>query len=128
MIELQAETSGPLFDGRAVRAVDGFLNEAEERVADQGVNRVQQRLNVVLRNPTGFYESRVVSERAREDWAVTDSGVVHGPWLEGESSRNQTTRFKGYRTFRTISQELQADAATIAEQQVLPTYVARMNG
>lgn len=31
---------------------------------------------------------------------ITDGGVIYGPWLEGTSSRNETTRFKGYASFR----------------------------
>lgn len=119
--------TGPVFTGAAERAVDQFLDEAEVHVADVGANRVRQQLGGVLRNPTGEYESRITTERAREDIAVTDRKSVKGPWLEGTSSRNQTTRFKGYRTFRIAAQDLQGDAATLAEQ-VLPKYLRRMNG
>ncbi len=31
---------------------------------------------------------------------VDDGGVIYGPWLEGTSNRNKTTRFKGYAAFR----------------------------
>lgn len=38
---------------------------------------------------------------------IHDSKVVYGPWLEGVSARNQTTRFKGYAAFRRARQELE---------------------
>ena len=38
---------------------------------------------------------------------------VYGPWLEGVSSRNQTTRFKGYAMWRKTTQKLQGMARTI---------------
>lgn len=126
MIDVQVTTQGPIFDGRAQAAVDDYLHAAEDRVADQGVNRVQARLGRVLQNPTGFYESRITTDRQQDDTAVTDGGVRYGPWLEGTDSRNQTTRFKGYHVFRGVAQHLQNDAAEIAEQ-VLPKFIDRMN-
>jgi hypothetical protein len=59
--------------------------------------------------------------------AVTDSGVIYGPWLEGTGSRNRTTRFKGYATFRKAAQELDRRAFRIAAA-MLDRYVRRMNG
>ncbi|MGH3680774.1 MAG: hypothetical protein ACRDT2_11075 [Natronosporangium sp.] len=126
MIDLQVTVSGPLFDGRAHAAVDAFLDDAEQQVADVGFNDVRAELGRVLRNPTGFYESRIQTERQRDDVMVTDGGVVYGPWLEGTSQRNQSSRFKGYATFRRVAQRLQDKAGSIAEQ-LLPRYVDRMN-
>lgn len=127
MVNVQptVKTTGPIFDGRARAAVDDFLDAAELEVADEGVNDVRQQLGTVLQNPTGFYESRIQTERQRDDTMVTDAGVVYGPWLEGTSSRNQTTRFKGYHTFRQVAQRLQGKADDIA-QRVLPTFIRRM--
>lgn len=126
MFDMQVTATGPLFDGRATKALDDFIDEAEEHVADEGVNRVKAQLGQVLRNPTGFYESRIVTDRQRDDMQVHDSGVIYGPWLAGTSSRNQTTSFKGYDHWRRATQELDTDAANIA-QQVLPKYLDRMN-
>lgn len=126
MFDLDVQVRGPLFDGRAVAALDDYLDAAEDEVAQRGVNLVKQRLGQVLRNPTGFYESRITTDRQRDDVQVTDRGVVYGPWLEGTSSRNQSTRFKGYRTFRLTTQQLQEQADNIA-QQVLPPFLRRMN-
>lgn len=123
---MTTRVSGPIFDGRAAAAVEDFLGEAEDELAREGANRVRQRLGQVLRNPTGFYASRIVTDRQREDAQVTDSRVVYGPWLEGTSSRNHATRFKGYRTFRLVAQELREHAMTIA-QRVLPRHLDRMN-
>lgn len=120
------ETRGPLFDGSARRVIDAFLDEAKEEVADEGVNDVLSVLGSKLQNPTGYYESQIATDRQRDDYAVTDSGVIYGPWLEGTSSRNQTTRFKGYSTFRRTTQTLQGKAPDIAER-VLPRYLNRLS-
>jgi hypothetical protein len=49
---------------------------------------------------------------------VTDSGVVYGPWLEGVSSRNDATRFKGYGIFRRTRDKLQGMAQAIVDKHV----------
>jgi hypothetical protein len=119
--------TGPLFDGRAARAVDDFLDEATREIAERGVNEVQARLGQVLQNPTGSYQSKVVTDRASESWTVTDGGAVYGPWLEGTSSRNQSTRFRGYQTFRKIRQELEGKVEDIADP-ILDRHLSRMGG
>ena len=54
----------------------------------------------------GHYRSNVVGKQRDLVAIITDSGVVYGPWLEGTSSRNQTTRFEGYFSFRKTRQYL----------------------
>lgn len=126
MLNVSVTQKGPIFDGRADAAVTAFREEATEEIAQEGVNLVRVRLRKVLRNPTGYYESRVQTDRSFTDRAVTDGGVIYGPWLEGTGSRNRTTRFKGYATFRLTKQELQGVAVNIAER-VLPKYLGLMN-
>lgn len=117
--------SGPLWDGAADRAVQDSLNSIEQEVAQQGVNDVKQHLDSVLKNPTGNYERHIVTDRQRNDWAVTDSRVVYGPWLETGRS-NRVTRFKGYATFRKVSQQLDAKAADVGDR-VVKRYLGKMN-
>lgn len=122
-MSVRVETRGPLLDGSAPGIVDDLLEELEREVADEGVALVRQRLDQVLRRPTGYYRSRVTAANGR----VTDSNVVYGPWLEGVSSRNRSSRFRGYATFRKTTQELDRRVPELA-QRVLPTYVGRLNG
>ena len=49
---------------------------------------------------TGNYQRRITSFRKGLHGEVYDGGTIYGPWLEGVSSRNQRTRFKGYSHFR----------------------------
>lgn len=116
-----AEMHGPILDGRADAMVAVAMPRVEKTIADRGVNLVRARLGSVLKHPTGYYESHIVTDRSVGDIAVTDSGVIYGPWLEGVGSRNSTTRFKGYRTFRLAGQELNAQAGDIAEREMQPT-------
>lgn len=95
------------------------MDEALEEIAREGRDMVLSRLGQVLQHPTGYYESRITAEPQGDYWTVTDGGVIYGPWLEGVGRRNQTTRFKGYSTFRRITQELQRVAPKIAERIVM---------
>jgi len=49
---------------------------------------------------------------------ITDNGCVYGSWLEGESSRNSSTRFKGYRSFRKTRDWLEMHVATLVASAV----------
>lgn len=121
--------TGPLYDGGAARAVEDFLAEASREVAEAGVNEVQARLGQVLQHDTGHYRGQVTTDRTTGEgnWIVTDGGVIYGAWLEGTSSRNKTTRFKGYQTFRRTRQWLSDRAMSIAESS-LPRHLDRMGG
>lgn len=107
-------------------AIGKLLNDIKSEVADYGVFLVLMRLGDVLREPTGYYESRIKKERQMNDWTVTDSGVVYGPWLEGTGSRNQISRFKGYRTFQITKRQLDQKKVDIA-QPIVDRFIRSMN-
>ena len=107
-------------------AIGKLINDIKEEVADYGVFLVLMRLGQVLREPTGYYESRIRKERQTDNWMVTDSGVVYGPWLEGTGSRNQISRFKGYRTFQMTKRELDQKKVSIA-QPIVDRFIRDMN-
>jgi len=118
--------TGPLYDKRGVKFTNAGTEAVEVAVAEATENEIENRLGNVLRNPTGFYESRIQSDRVRLGSEVSDSGVIYGPWLEGTSSRNRTSRFKGYSVFRKATQTMQAKSAKIA-QPVMKAYTRKMN-
>ncbi len=118
-----ADVSGPVFDGRAAAAMHAYASALEQPVADVGVNMVRANLGGVLRHPTGRYQGNIQTDRSSHT-RVTDGNIIYGNWLEGAGSRNRTTRFKGYFTFRRTTAQLQAVAAPIAET-ALPPYLAR---
>lgn len=127
-IKVYVSTKGPLFDGRARKIMQQFIRETTEDVSQLGVTMVHQRLGNVLQHPSGHYVSTVVTDRASNDRVdITDHGVIYGPWLEGTSSRNQSTRFKGYATFRKTKGQLSRRVRPIAEHNLAAT-VAKLNG
>lgn len=118
--------SGPFFATDADRLLSDLLTDINRKVSEKGVTAVKERLRGVLKNPTGRYENSIQTERQQNDMLITDGKIVYGPWLEGEGSRNQTTRFKGYHTFRIVTQQLDGQAITLAQSEV-SKFVSRMN-
>lgn len=122
---ISQKASGPLFNGEAAKAIQDFQEASEDAIADFTVNEIQAELGQVLKNPTGYYKSKIQTNRQTDDISVNDGGVVYGPWLEGVGSRNKSTRFKGYATFRRVTQRINNQAGQIS-QRVLPRYLRRM--
>ncbi|MFB4312932.1 hypothetical protein [Actinomadura sp. 21ATH] len=100
MLDIDVRLRGPLLTGAPERDVDAFLADAQQTVANQALADVHQILDASIRNPTPYYETQLIVQRLEPDVVVHDRGIVYGPWLEGTSSRNRTTRFKGYAAFR----------------------------
>lgn len=117
-LEIEVTDNSPITDGRLSRATTDALEAAERETAELGRQMIRQHLGRVLRHPTGRYESGIVAEKVGENWRVSDSGIVYGPWLEGVSRRNARSRFKGYATFRKIGQELGREGVTILEREL----------
>lgn len=90
------------------------MRDIDDAMGATGVELVLRNLHASLVNPTGFYESQIVYDRSTKGVEVNDSGVIYGPWLEGTGSRNQTTHFKGYGSFRKATQQLNAAAELVA--------------
>jgi hypothetical protein len=127
-LTIDVEIFGPLFEaGVPEGVVHSFLDETKEEVAYLGFHEVRARLGSVLKHPTGRYESRIVTDRTNrfDDQVITDGGVVYGPWLEGTTSRNRTTRFKGYKTFRRIRLKLRKQVTPVAQRN-LDRYLSRL--
>lgn len=110
--------SGPIFDGRAERAAGDISREITREVADVTYSTLQTTFNQVLKHPTGYYQSRIEVTVSGNEAEVDGDNVIYGHWLEGIGSRNRTTRFKGYFTFRKVTQRMQVRAEAIAERVV----------
>lgn len=92
-------------------AAQRMIIGVNEAIAQEAVNRVHTRLRQVLQNPTGYYQRNIIVERRQIYRGISDNGVVYGGWLERGRAG---TRFRGYRTFRTVQQGINRDKASIA--------------
>lgn len=119
---IEVQYAGPILRGNTQRVTAAMCGDIDKETGELAVSMIQSRLNVVLQHPTGYYKSRVMFRSQGDRGIVTDSGVVYGPWLEGVSKRNSTTRFKGYATFRRVHQAIEARAGDIADD-VVQRYV-----
>lgn len=100
-IRAQATRTGPLFNGTTARHLALAVDEAEQEIATIGADHLRGDLGAPpFRNPTGWYRSHITPKKIGPLWMIQDSGVVYGPWLAGTSSRNRTSRFKGYQHWR----------------------------
>jgi len=117
--QIYVRMKGPTVEGLAEPMLEAALQASLAEVADYTKYEVSLELINVLQHPTGYYESRIQSERvSAEAYSINDSGVVYGPWLEGVSSRNQSTRFKGYATFRRTKNRMIQKAGVIIDAAV----------
>lgn len=125
MFKIFARARGPIFDLRARLAARRGSEAAKQAVADRGLDLIDARLNMVLKTQTPYYRVNIRKDRLGKDVLLHDRGIVYGPWLEGVSERNRTTRFKGYHTFRIVKNQLQQEAPDIADR-ILTPYVRDM--
>lgn len=118
---------GPLFTGDHGRAASlECARELTDRVVRYANEAVHVNLHTSIRHPTPYYETQInILERGIADRSVNDRGVIYGPWLEGTSSRNQSTRFKGYASFRRATQQTRG-ALNSLSGAIIKKYVTRM--
>jgi len=132
MTEIMLAQSGPLFDGRAATACQDLTEELVTAVATEGKNRLVGRMALTYRHPTPYYWTqvhvvRVTALRARVDDARSGRPMIYGPWLEGTSRRNASSRFKGYRIWAAVRAALPTHIPAVAARVSGP-YLARMRG
>lgn len=118
---------GPLFDGLVEMYIHDMVRGMEGELAMQAMSYVHENLNASIKHATPYYETQINIMRRDEHLVVNDRGVVYGPWLEGVGSRNQTTRFKGYASFRRAKERLIGDLAEKIKPFV-QLALAKMNG
>ena len=109
---------GPFFEIGAIAA-----KRAVEDVVRELVNDGEKAVDVQLYPGHGFitgHYKRSVHGELQDSYhgRIHDSRVVYGPWLEGVGSRNERSRFKGYRMFRNAFQRLESIKAEIVRKHI----------
>ena len=130
---------GPNLDREINGAVKELVQMGEERLAlkfrPQGSKNLEDDNSGVFltvaqaqkgQASTGHYR-RSISTTFKNLGAVIDDGrVIYGPWLEGRSSRNLRSRFRGYAQFRITKQYLQKRSKKVFDAYI-QRFVRRMN-
>lgn len=127
-LDVDVSRTGPLLSGRAAQVIEEALAYALTQVgqaASEGVHRI---LDERIVHPTPYYETQITLDHPPGQVRVHDRGVEYGPWLEGVSSRNRTTRFPGYHAFGQTAQSLSGGRAQRIAEDAVARYVARLGG
>lgn len=106
---------GPLFEGGVPEKVQRAAEDVVRKLTELGVQRLTSAFPQGVPVKTGNYRRNVHPTIQGMQAQIDDSGVIYGPWLEGTSSRNDSTRFKGYSTFRKTSDWLQEQAPDVCK-------------
>ena len=110
----EIEVKGKLFDISAPKRLRDAMNQGLTRMALVSEARIKGQLYKGRGVVTGHLRRSISGELVRDLVAQTDAGlirqganVVYASWIEGTSSRNNTTNFKGYRMFQNARKELE---------------------
>ena len=136
-VTMKVKAEGPLFKKSAKKKFDAAVEGALKELVQEGESFLMERLRP---RPAGVYLSvtggegtstgnyrRNISTVVRNNYAeINDGGVVYGPWLEGISSRNSSSRFKGYASFRKTRDKLEKNAQKVLRKHA-KRLVKRMN-
>lgn len=120
--------SGPLFDGRAKRALQDYTDWADHEVGRQAMADWHLELDRSLQHPTGRYESTIHLSSEANSALVHDRGMIYNYWLEGHGSRNAPiTRFRGYHAAKRGAEMARARAKSLVNP-IPERFLAAMGG
>lgn len=110
---------GKLVKGEEAPAVRAFFRDAKALVAREGEQQAKARALAKPRDPTGAFSRSIAVHDFKKGRTIMASypEVLYGPWLEGTSERNQSTRFKGYKIFRLTRAWLRRNVTPILQDR-----------
>lgn len=122
-VNAKVEVSGPLASGEAANALQDALRATVHELSQEAQTELQSFVMDKTGRATGFFQDHIIISNLKK---YRDAEVVHpaypavlyGPWLEGTSERNRSTRFPGYHLFRLTRQRMQDKAADVAERHI----------
>jgi hypothetical protein len=138
--DVRISLSGPIFDRRRrSRIIDEGVDELIKEILDAA----EQDLALKMRrgpagvflafddtpNPSTGNARRHLQKLVKKNFGRIDLGrLIYGPWLEGVSPRNFTTRFKGYQLFRLTKQFLEREIVPKMVKRHKRKMIRRLNG
>ncbi len=122
----EVDEHGPLFRHAEEIVIPEFLRDVEMEIAELGVVIVTHELQRVIREPTPIYWTRTRKYRRGGDVVIDDDKIIYGPWLEGISEKNRTTRFKGYATYYRMRFKLNQQVQRLANDLFKREYLGRL--
>jgi hypothetical protein len=133
MAKTKVVITGPMFDGQAEAAARAYavsLPRELALIAQTWIKTEASTFDKSGRGGTGEAAEGVMLTGAGTTYTVSGgirAGRYAWPWLEGISKRNQSTGFKGYKTFSRTRGRMKKQATPYA-QQLLSRYLEQMGG
>lgn len=116
--------SGPIFDGTGPAILRQGIVDARDKTIEEGLNEVQAGTSV-FQHPTGRYYGALRVVKTERSAKVEPGRLPYVAWVEGTSSRNRTTRFKGYKVFERAFNRFAAYAVDLFWSHLKP-YVDKL--
>ena len=131
--QITVTRKGPIFSPKAPRELQIVGNKVVQNLVELGEEHISQ---LARPRPSGVFlsvsqaqkgqaskghYSRSVQGEARGmrgEISLGQPAVIYGAWLEGTSTRNKTTRFKGYGIFRKTTTWLQGQVKGVLKQHM----------
>jgi len=128
-VSTQVRVRGPMFDGRDGPIMRRFFDDAKKKVTTAGEARIRERVGARAKHPTGRFAAAIITKDFAKGRTITASypPILYGPWLEGTSARNASTRFKGFRMFRLSRAWLKKNVGPLV-QDLFNAAVDELNG
>ena len=132
MANVKIVLSGPLFDGQAGAAAKDFTNSLAGEIAEVGRDWIKLDTQRMTKSGSDTGQAAEGVKLSGGNGAYVISGGIHEgkyawPWLEGTSKRNQSTGFKGYKSFSRTTLRMRKQVTPFAQKR-LEQYLAQMGG
>lgn len=126
-VEYKVTMHGPLFDMTAPGIAAQMVAGITEHVTEVGRDMVLSFSAEFKSHPTWRWEMDMTGAVLDSHHGHIYDRVPYAAWLEGVSSRNLTSRFKGYHMWKTSAAWLRDNAADIA-QSVVARWMPYLGG
>ena len=132
MAKVKIVLKGPLFDGGASSAAKDFTDSLALEVAEIGRDWIKLDTQRMTKSGSDTGQASAGVEMSGGNGAYVIKGGIRAgkyawPWLEGTSKRNQSTGFKGYKSFSRTTLRMRKQVSPFAQAR-LEQYLAQMGG
>ena len=132
MTTTKVKLEGPLFTGEAAKAAVDFTAGLSREIALIGQNWIKVEAHGFDKSGrnTGAAADGVELVGQGANWVIRGgirAGEYSWPWLEGTTKRNQSTQFRGYKTFSRTRARMRRQVTPFAQAE-LEKFIAAMGG
>lgn len=126
---IKVDLGGPVFNGDDRAILRGAHKDSKMILAKWGREQVEALARKKPKHPKGRYAeaTRIFDLKKGLTIMAEHPQVLYGPWLEGVSARNESTRFKGYRIYKLVRGRMRKNVGPIVQQRYTQA-VDELNG